>query len=269
MPELPEVETVRRGIAPYLESSSIEEVVVRERRMRLPVPKNFRSRLRGRRILSVGRRGKYLIFQLEDGVAVIAHLGMSGAFYFSPTPPKEKHEHVGIQIDERFLIYRDPRRFGGFALCEGVPEEHSLLREMGPEPLSKKFDGKCLHAALCNRSSPIKTAIMDGKVVAGVGNIYASESLHLAKIRPQTSAAKLSVVRMNSLTSAIKDVLRRAIRAGGSSMRDFHHPDNSPGYFQTRWRVYGHEGESCECGGTIRKIVQSNRATYYCPRCQR
>ena len=269
MPELPEVETVRRGIAPVLQNAIVEEVVVRERRMRLPVPKNFRQRLKGRRIITIGRRGKYLTFQLDDGGAVIAHLGMSGAFYFSETPPREKHEHVGFQINGRFLIYHDPRRFGGFALFEGEPENHPLLCEIGPEPLSAKFNGKCLFEALHKRHSPIKTAVMDGKVVAGVGNIYASESLYLAKIRPQTSAARLSVVRMSALAAAIKDVLRRAIRAGGSSMRDFYHPDNSPGYFQTKWKVYGRKGESCQCGGVIRKIVQSNRATYYCPRCQR
>ncbi len=269
MPELPEVETVRRGVAPHVVGRRIEKTIVRERRLRLPIKNCFCKNVDGRRVINLRRRGKYLIFDLEDG-ALIAHLGMSGVFYFSSSPPdKTMHEHVGLKIGGRFLIYKDPRRFGCIVFCEGEPGSHSLLKHLGPEPLSAAFDGAALRDNLRGRGTPLKTALMDGKVVAGIGNIYAAESLHLAGIRPQTPARKLSAVRAEKLAAAIKNVLRRAIQAGGSTLRDFAKADGAPGYFQTRWKVYGREGARCDCGGEIKKIAQNARATYYCPRCQR
>lgn len=269
MPELPEVETVRRGVAPHIVGHIIEDAIVRERRLRLPVDEDFCKYVRGRRVIELRRRGKYLIFVL-DGGALIAHLGMSGGFYFSSSPPDRKvHEHIGMQINGQFLIYKDTRRFGCIVCCDGAPDSHALLKKLGPEPLSAAFHGTALRAGLRGRSTPLKTALMDGALVAGIGNIYAAESLHIAGIRPQTLARRLSLVRAEKLAAAIKDVLRRAIRAGGSTIRDFAHPDNAPGYFQMQWKVYGREGVPCACGGVIKKIKQNGRATYYCPRCQK
>lgn len=269
MPELPEVETVRRGIAPHIVGRRIEKTIVRERRLRLPIQKNFCKNVDGRRVINLRRRGKYLIFILENG-ALLAHLGMSGVLYFSSSPPrKTMHEHFGLKIGERFLIYKDPRRFGCVVFCEGEIDSHPLLKNMGPEPLSAAFDGAVLRARLRGRATPLKNALMDGKVVAGIGNIYAAESLHMAGIRPQTPARKLSAVRAEKLAAAIKNVLRRAIQSGGSTLRDFAKADGAPGYFQTQWKVYGREGARCTCGGAIKKIVQAARATYYCPRCQK
>ena len=268
MPELPEVETVCRGIARHATGRIIEQVIVRERRLRLPVDNNLRRRLCGQKIVQVRRRGKYLIFDCADG-AVIAHLGMSGVFYFADSPPHQTHEHIGLKIGGRFLIYKDPRRFGCFVWSSGAPESHALLCALGPEPLSANFNGDTLRRALQNKSVAIKPALLDGRTVAGVGNIYASESLHLAGIRPQTVARKIGALRTERLAAAIKTILRRAIAAGGSTIKDFAQPDNTPGYFQTSWKVYAQAGTKCACGGTVRQIRQSGRTTYYCPRCQR
>ena len=259
---------MRRGIAPQVIGGRIDSVIVRERRLRLPVSANLRARILGRRVLDVRRRGKYLIFDI-GGDAIIAHLGMSGIFYFSSSPPQQKHEHIGLKIGGQFLIYRDPRRFGCFVYGVGAGESHPLLQKLGPEPLSAKFTGKVLRSALGHRQTPIKTALLNGAIVAGIGNIYASESLHLARIRPQTAAGTLSVVRAERLAAAIKTTLKKAIAAGGSSMRDFSHPNHEAGYFQTQWRVYERGGGDCNCGGRIVRIVQGGRATYYCPRCQK
>ncbi|MGI9306290.1 MAG: bifunctional DNA-formamidopyrimidine glycosylase/DNA-(apurinic or apyrimidinic site) lyase [Gammaproteobacteria bacterium] len=268
MPELPEVETVRRGIAGQLRGKCIDEVIVRCRRLRLPVDKNLRARLVGKTVLRMRRRGKYLIFDL-DGGAVVAHLGMSGVFYFSKTPPQNKHEHIALQIGGQFLIYHDPRRFGCFVWHAGAPDSHPLLRNLGAEPLSAKFNGALLCDAWKGRAAPVKTALLDGRAVAGIGNIYAAESLHLARIRPQTPAGKISAARAEKLAAAIKQILQKALRAGGSTLRNFSHPDGAPGHFQMQWKVYGRAGKPCACGGAIKKITQSGRATYYCPRCQK
>ena len=269
MPELPEVETVRRGIARHVCKKRIDAVVVRRRMLRLPVDKNLPEILTGKTIATLRRRGKYLIFNTDGGGSVIAHLGMSGVFYFSDSPPHKKHEHIGLLIGGRFLIYHDPRRFGCFVWHAGAPESHALLCNLGAEPLSEKFNGAALRACMRGKKTPVKTALLDGRTVAGIGNIYANESLHAAKIRPQTPAGSLSAARAELLAAALKTVLRKALRAGGSSMRDFVNPESAPGYFQTQWKVYGREGELCGCGGRIKKTTQSARSTYYCPRCQR
>ena len=268
MPELPEVETVRRGVVGHIRNKRLEKVIVRCRTLRLPVDENLPKILTGKTVFNLRRRGKYLIFDL-DGGAIISHLGMSGVFYFSDSPPQKKHEHIGLLIGGRFLIYHDPRRFGCFVWHPGAPESHPLLRYLGAEPLSAKFCGDVLRGFLRGKKSPIKTVLLDGRIVAGIGNIYAGESLHMAKIRPQTPAGKISAARAAVLAAAIKHILQKALRAGGSTMRDFINPDSAPGYFQTQWKVYGRAGESCACGGRIKKITQSGRATYYCPRCQR
>lgn len=271
MPELPEVETVRRGIAPHLRGRTIAKATVREGRLRRPV--GSLRQIEGKTALRARRRGKYILVDFDDG-ALIVHLGMSGTLYFSEKPPQPPHEHVGLLLKAdarrgaRFLIYRDPRRFGCFFWCAGDPDSHPLLREIGPEPLSRQFSGGILHAALVGRQSAIKPALMDSRIVAGVGNIYASESLHLAGVRPQTLAGRLSPQRADAVADAVRRTLRSAIDAGGSTIRDYARPQGDPGMFQMQWRVYGREKLSCSCGGTIKRIVQAGRATYYCPRCQ-
>ena len=268
MPELPEVEIVRCGIAPAIEGGIIDDVIVRERRLRLSPSLHFRRQIRGRKILQTRRRGKWLIIDLERG-AILAHLGMTGVLYFAPRAPAAQHEHIGLKIGDGFLIYRDPRRFGGMMWLAETADNHPCLQRLGPEPLSAAFDGEILYHALRGRQTPIKTALLDGGIVAGVGNIYASESLHGAGIRPQTAAAKIGKIRAAKLADAIKITLRKAIRAGGSTIRDFVNPEQTPGYFQAQWRVYARENLPCRCGGTIRRIIQNGRASYYCPRCQR
>lgn len=269
MPELPEVETVRRGIAPAVRGRCITDVIVRERRFRHPLAADFAERLRGRTIAAVRRRGKYLVLELGDE-ALIIHLGMSGILSLSPQPPLAKHAHVGLLLDDsRYLIYTDPRRFGCLLLTASPAVNHPRLRSLGPEPLLAAFTAKRLQQSLAAKSVPIKTALMDGRVVAGIGNIYASEALFAAGIHPQTAAGRLSGKRLARLVTAIKTVLRRAIRAGGSSMRDFVDGDGKPGYFQTQWTVYGRNELPCVCcTAFIRRCRQSGRATYYCPKCQ-
>ena len=269
MPELPEVETVRRGIAPEIVGRRIVSVVVRQRRLRRLVPEDLGKKISGMLITDVRRRGKYLLIAL-DFCALLVHLGMSGALRISSTPPMAKHDHIGFALDDgRHLVYNDPRRFGLVLLINPPFEEHPLLAKLGCEPLSSAFTGVVLHTAWRRKTMPIKTALLDGKTVVGVGNIYASESLFAAGIRPQTAASKISLHRCDRLAVAIRTVLKRAIRAGGSTLRDFVDGHGNPGMFQTKWRVYGGSGKVCACGGTVRQIRQSGRATYYCPRCQR
>ncbi len=267
MPELPEVETVKRGIRPHIIGRCITAAIVREHRFRLPAPKNLNQLTRGKKILEVRRRGKYIIIDLDKG-ALIIHLGMSGIVYFALSPPDKKHEHIALQIDDKFLIYKDPRRFGCFVYCTDSADTHPLLQKIGCEPLSAKFNGIVLQKLMKRRQSPIKTALLNGELVAGIGNIYASESLHLAGISPQMPAAEIDKTRAICLAKAIKTTLRRAIVAGGSTIRDFAQPGGESGYFQTQWQVYSRNGQLCKCGGVIKKIVQSGRSTYYCPKCQ-
>ena len=277
MPELPEVEVTRRGIAPHLIGRRIAAVTVREPRLRWRVPVSV-ARLAGHTVRAVKRRGKYLLIDCGAG-HLIVHLGMSGSLRLvDPLAPPGKHDHVDLAFAGerdrpgygRMLRLRDPRRFGAVLWTEAPPEAHPLLRDLGIEPLSRAFDARRLHALTRAHRTSIKQFLMDGRHIVGVGNIYASESLFLAGIRPQTAARRLSPARCARLAAAIRQTLRAAIRAGGSTLRDFVGGDGELGCFQMRHWVYGRAGVPCRrCGALIRRLVQGQRATYYCPRCQR
>lgn len=270
MPELPEVETTRRGLLPAVRGRRIERVIVRERRLRWAVPRDFAARLAGRTVLDVSRRGKYLLWDCETGY-VLSHLGMSGSLTaLAAPPPPGKHDHVDIVFAEGGTVrYHDPRRFGALLWIPGREATHPLLDSLGPEPLSRGFDGAHLHAASRGKSVAIKPFIMDAKVVVGVGNIYASEALFHAGIHPATVAGRVSRARLDRLAEAIRNTLGKAIHAGGSSLRNYVNADGAPGYFQLATMCYDREGEPCRrCGAPIRLLRQGQRATYYCPRCQ-
>ena len=269
MPELPEVEVTLRGIAPPVVGKKIDSVAVREPRLRWRIPDAVRG-LAGREVRAVTRRGKYLLLDCGDG-HLILHLGMSGSLRLvaAGTPPG-KHDHFDLGIGSKLLRLRDPRRFGAVLWTAEPPGAHPLIRHLGIEPLSRALDGHRLHALARGRRTAIKQFLMDGRRVVGVGNIYASESLFLAGIDPRTSAGRLSALRCARLARAVKSTLRAAIRAGGSSLRDFVGSDGARGYFQQRARVYDRQGQACRrCGTQIRRLVQGQRATYYCPGCQR
>jgi formamidopyrimidine-DNA glycosylase len=268
MPELPEVEVTRRGIA-HLVGRRIAGVAVRERRLRWPVPDSIAA-LAGRTVRSVTRRGKYLLIDCGDG-HLIVHLGMSGSLRLvRPETPPQKHDHVDLAFDASILRLRDPRRFGAMLWTERPPESHPLLRHLGVEPLSRGFDALHLHALARGRRIAIKQLLMDGRSIVGVGNIYASEALFLAGIRPRTPAQRVSLERCARLVAAVKQTLRAAIRAGGSSLRDFVGSDGELGSFQTRYYVYDRADRPCRrCKAPIRRIVQGQRASYYCSTCQR
>lgn len=269
MPELPEVEVTRRGIEPHLVGRAISTVTVREPRLRWRVPRAVGA-LAGRKVRSVRRRGKYLLLDCGDG-HLIVHLGMSGSLRLvaeGSTPGK--HDHFDLAIGRQVLRLRDPRRFGAVLWTTQPPEAHPLLRHLGVEPLSRALDGRRLHALTRASRVRIKPFLMDGRRVVGVGNIYASESLFLAGIDPRRAAGRLSAADCTRLSAAIKRTLRTAIRAGGSSLRDFVGSDGAEGYFQRRAWVYDRVGEKCRrCATPIRRIVQGQRATYFCPSCQR
>ncbi|MBM3353466.1 MAG: bifunctional DNA-formamidopyrimidine glycosylase/DNA-(apurinic or apyrimidinic site) lyase [Betaproteobacteria bacterium] len=269
MPELPEVEVTRRGIAPQLVGRTITAVTVREPRLRWRVPA-FVRRLAGREVRAVKRRGKYLLLDCGDG-HLILHLGMSGSLRLvAAGAAPGKHDHVDIALGPRVLRLRDPRRFGAVLWTSTAPEAHPLIRHLGVEPLSAAFDGRHLHALTRGRRTSIKQLLMDGRLLVGVGNIYASESLFLSGISPRRRAGTLSPARCARLVASVKEVLRAAIRAGGSTLRDFVGGDGASGYFQVQHLVYDRAGGPCRrCGTPIRRLVQGQRATYYCPRCQR
>lgn len=269
MPELPEVEVTRRGIEPHVLGRTISAVTVREPRLRWRIPAAVRA-LAGREIRAVKRRGKYLLLDCGDG-HLILHLGMSGSLRLvaSGIEPS-KHDHFDLVVGETVLRLRDPRRFGAVLWTVLPPEEHPLIRHLGVEPLSRALDGRSLHALTRTSRVRIKPFLMDSHRIVGVGNIYASESLFLAGVDPRKAAGSLSAERSALLSAAIKHTLRTAIRAGGSSLRDFVGSDGVYGCFQHRAWVYDRAGEACrKCGGAIRRIVQGQRATYYCPACQR
>ncbi len=271
MPELPEVETTRRGIAPALEGSQIKELRVRERRLRWPVPDGLESRLRGQPVLSVARRAKYLLLETPEGCAMV-HLGMSGSMRIVPVGEQpEKHDHFDIVTDRGEIVrFNDPRRFGSLLWTGTQPETHPLLAELGPEPLSDEFNGDYLWQSARNRKVCIKQHLMNSHVVVGVGNIYASEALFRAGINPKRATGRISRQRMQRLSEAIKSVLREAIEAGGTTLRDYRGGDGKPGYFRQELNVYERSGEPCRiCATPIVRIVQGQRATYYCAQCQR
>jgi len=298
MPELPEVETVRRGLAPHMEGRVLARVEQRRPDLRFPLPAGFVGRLIGRRVLRLGRRAKYLLMHLDDGTVLIAHLGMSGSFVVTPSQPRStepaaptsyplpedlantpgarrpQHDHVVFHLDDGGCVtFNDPRRFGYMLLDrEETLDRHPRLAGIGPEPLGNAFSGPVLAAALAGRLSPIKAALLDQKVVAGLGNIYVCEALFRAGISPKRTAATVQGARAERLAEAIRAVLAEAIEAGGSSLRDFVHASGELGYFQHRFSVYGREGEACPgctCDRTILRIVQAGRSTFYCARRQR
>jgi formamidopyrimidine-DNA glycosylase len=278
MPELPEVETVRRGLAHALEGRCLARVRQRRADLRFPLPENFAKRLEGRKVVAVGRRAKYLAIDLDDGMIWLCHLGMSGRMLIGrgTAPPVEAHDHILIETDDgQWVRFNDARRFGMMDLCSaneiGV---HRLLKQLGPEPLGPDFDGPVLAARLWGKKTPIKAALLDQRIVAGLGNIYVSEALFQAGISPRRLARSVQGDRADRLADAIKATLEAAIEAGGSSLRDYVRTSGELGYFQHRWAVYEHEGEKCpSCDGKgcagIKRIVQGGRSTYYCPRHQR
>lgn len=272
MPELPEVETTRRGIEPHVTGVKIREIIVRRYDLRLPVSENLTA-LEDRSITAVRRRSKYLLLEISDGSTLLIHLGMSGSLRLvNPAEDWKKHDHLGILLGNgRQLRFHDPRRFGiVLRLTEEDPGTHSLLKSLGPEPLEDSFTVAHLQAACAKRSAAIKLVIMDSKVVVGVGNIYASEALFRAGILPDTPANKISKPRLAKLVTAIREVLAAAILEGGTTLRDFLNSDGKPGYFKQRLFVYERKGEPCRvCQTPVRHAVMGQRSTYWCPKCQK
>ena len=296
MPELPEVETVRRGLMPLVVGRVILDADARRRDLRWPLPEGFARRLRGQRINSLGRRAKFLLWNLDGGETLISHLGMSGRFLAMsggsfrqpgqfvlgermPAAAGGPHDHVILDLSgasgepETHIVFRDPRRFGAMDLrATQELSSHPWLARLGPEPLDVDFTTDWLCERLKRRRAPVKSLLLDQRIIAGIGNIYASEALHRAGIAPRRPAGRISAVRLGRLRAAIREVLRDAIEAGGSSLRDFQHADGDLGYFQHNFAVYGREGEPCPrpgCDGIIRTALQSGRSSYWCPKCQR
>lgn len=270
MPELPEVEVTRRGIEPRLAGRTITGATVRNSALRWPIPRGLAKTLTGLKVRGVKRRAKYLLLDCGTG-HLILHLGMSGSLRIvDHGEPAAYHDHFDLELGYTVLRLTDPRRFGAVLWQRGAVLEHKLLRDLGPEPLESGFSGDALFEATRARSAAIKNVIMDSHVVVGVGNIYASESLFLARLNPKTPANRLSRERCANLAAAVRTVLTQAIRAGGSSLRDYVQSDGSFGCFQIECAVYDRAGKPCRiCGNPIRQIVQGQRSTYYCVRCQR
>lgn len=287
MPELPEVETVRQGLSPAMEGYVIERAELRRADLRWPFPADMEARLSGARVVQLRRRSKYILADLDRGESLIIHLGMSGrmvisgvsaphvpgAFHFDH-PAIEKHDHVLFHMENGARItFNDPRRFGAMDLCAtSVLDAHPLLASIGPEPLGNVFHADYLASRLAGRKTPIKTALLDQRIVAGLGNIYVCEALFRAGIHPRRAAGRIGPARIAALTQTIRETLLEAIKAGGSSLRDYRQASGELGYFQHAFRVYGREGASCvtpDCPETVRRIVQSGRSSFYCPACQR
>ena len=270
MPELPEVEITRRGIAPIVEGQTVTGAVVRERRLRWPVPRDLSGRISGRTVRRLLRRGKYLLFDCGEGWLIV-HLGMSGSLRITDAGAAARpHEHVDLLFGRNALRLRDPRRFGAILWTQGAIEAHPLIAGLGMEPLSPQFSGAWLHAATRGRRVGIKQLLMNSTILAGVGNIYANESLFRAGISPRTPAARLSAARCERLAQALRDTLRDAIAAGGSSLRDFVHSDGTSGWYQQQYYVYGRAGLACRaCGAPIRVVRLGQRSTFYCAACQK
>ncbi len=276
MPELPEVETTLRGLAPHLTGKTVADVVIRNAKLRWPIPKNLPKLLRGGTIRSLQRRAKYLLIGFEHGTLIL-HLGMSGSLRILPAATlPEKHDHFDLVLDNGMLVrLRDPRRFGAVLWHVGDPMLHPLLAALGPEPLPDEhgkngFDARYFYQATRGRSIAIKQCLMDNHVVVGVGNIYANEALFRAGIKPQLAAGKLSLPRCEKLVKEIRATLAEAIKLGGSSLRDFVDTAGQPGYFQQHYWVYGRGGEPCRrCGKRIKQIRQGQRSSFYCGNCQK
>jgi formamidopyrimidine-DNA glycosylase len=282
MPELPEVETVRRGLAPVMEGAVIAQADVNRPDLRWPFPPEMAARLTGRQVLGLRRRSKYILADLDSGETLLIHLGMSGRMLISGDPlgqfvhnhpAPEKHDHVVLHMDNGARVtFNDPRRFGAMDLLDtATAEQHKLLAVLGPEPLGNAFNEDVLVQAFKGKASPVKSALLDQRIVAGLGNIYVCEALFRAGVSPRRKAGNISQARVRALVPVIRAVLSDAIAAGGSSLRDFRQADGELGYFQHSFDVYGREGQPCRtpgCGGTIHRIVQSGRSSFYCSICQ-
>ena len=270
MPELPEVETTRRGIKPYIDQQTVSQVIVRQAKLRWPVPPEIHQ-MEGQLVESVTRRGKYILLETNIGTALI-HLGMSGSLRIvEANADVEKHDHVDIVLNTgKSVRLRDPRRFGAFLWTTQNPLKHKLIRSLGPEPLSDDFNADYLYYVSRGRSVSIKQFIMNGHVVVGVGNIYACESLFKSGISPKWPAGKVSKVRYQKLVDEIKIVLANAIEQGGTTLKDFVQVEGSPGYFKQELNVYGRAKMACmQCASPIKQITQGQRSTFYCGKCQR
>ncbi|AZV80573.1 bifunctional DNA-formamidopyrimidine glycosylase/DNA-(apurinic or apyrimidinic site) lyase [Parasedimentitalea marina] len=283
MPELPEVETVRRGLSPAMKGAVIADAQVNRPDLRWPFPERLAERLTGTRILALRRRSKYLLADLDSGETLLVHLGMSGRMTVSGDPlgqfvhdhpTVQKHDHVVFDMDNGARItFNDPRRFGAMDLLEtATADQHKLLSVLGPEPLGNDFHEDYLVQAFAGRNTPVKSALLDQGIIAGLGNIYVCEVLFRSKISPRHKAGQVSAQRVAAMVPVVRQVLSDAIDAGGSSLKDFRQADGNLGYFQHSFDVYGREGEPCKrdgCGGTIGRITQSGRSTFYCGKCQR
>ena len=269
MPELPEVETTRRGISPHIKQQQVNDVVIRQSSLRWPITRNLKHKLKNQTIDDIQRRAKYLLFTTQTGHLII-HLGMSGSLrmvenHVEPT----KHDHVDIVFNKMTLRFHDPRRFGAVLWTSRDPLEHKLLKKLGPEPLLDEFTGEYLHKSAQGKKVNVKTFIMNAHIVVGVGNIYASESLFLSGIHPQRAAGRISLKRYNILADNIKNVLRNAIELGGTTLRDFVHEDGKPGYFANKLNVYNQTGKPCPvCKNPIKVRTISQRSSFFCVQCQ-
>lgn len=270
MPELPEVETTVRGLAPVLEGRILTGVEPRRGDLRWPLPVDLRQRLTGARVVGLARRAKYGLIGTDRGDTLVFHLGMSGCWRIDPEG-LGTHDHFVLDTDEgRRIVLNDPRRFGSLDLVRSdALADYRPFAALGPEPLSPEFNTACLRRALEGRSASIKAMLLDQRIVAGLGNIYVCEALYLAGIAPGREAGGLSAQRLGRLVDAVKIVLLAAIEAGGSSLRDYARPNGELGYFSAQWRVYGQEGQACQCGAVIRRRNDGGRSTFFCPRCQR
>ena len=283
MPELPEVETVKEGIAPAMTGKVIARAEVNRPDLRWPFPDRMAERLTGARVLGLRRRSKYILADLDRGETLLIHLGMSGRMlvsghqvgdFFHDHPAPAKHDHVVLHMEDGARItFNDARRFGAMDLMlTATQDDHWLIRDLGPEPLGNTFNEAYLVERLKSRNTPIKSALLDQRIVAGLGNIYVCEVLYRAGIHPARKAGRISAARIAALVPLIRDVLTEAIAAGGSSLRDYRQSDGELGYFQHAFQVYDREGDACltpGCGGTIGRIVQSGRSSFFCPQCQR
>lgn len=293
MPELPEVETVKRGLAPTMEGAVIVNAELRRPDLRFPFPVNFSATLAGQRIVSLSRRAKYLMIDLEAGDVIIAHLGMSGSFrieqgalpatpgeFYHPRGKDEKHDHVIFHLESAAgparVIYNDPRRFGFMDLARReTVSAHAFFRALGEEPTGNALDAAYLAGRFAGKAQPLKAALLDQKNIAGLGNIYVCEALFRAGLHPQAAAGRLATPggrpreTAHRLAAAIRDVLTEAVEAGGSTLRDYAQPDGELGYFSKSFAVYDREGEACACGGKVKRFAQGGRSTWHCPKCQR
>ena len=283
MPELPEVETVKRGLEEFIINESIKEVYLSKFNLRFPWPKDFVSKIVGKKIISIKRRAKYIIIGLSDNYSIIAHLGMSGSYKVLKKGEVQdyiilKHDHLIIDLDNFKIVYNDPRRFGYIDLTNQDPETHKFLSSLGPEPLSNYFNADNLAKTLFNKNKPIKNTLLDQNIVSGLGNIYVCEALFRSKINPKKNCSKLVTSKgkprknLILLVKKINEVIKEAIEAGGSSLRDFSNTSGKMGYFQSSFNVYNRENEKClldSCDGVVKRIIQSGRSTFFCSKCQK